>query len=204
MKWEELASEDRINKTVEKLKAHNFKVEVVDSGKGALERIKELIPSGVDLMTAGSTTLQQIGFTDLLKSGDHKWINWKDKIIGVKNTEKANKLRAESTLATYFIGSAHAVTEDGDVLVASATGSQLAPYAYSSPNIILVVGTQKIVKDIEDGLTRIKEYSFQKEDARMKAMGAPGSAIGEILIMKQIILPNRTVHILLVKELLGF
>jgi hypothetical protein len=103
----------------------------------------------------------------------------------------------------YIIGSVHAITQEGQILTASNGGSQLAPYAYGASKVILVVGAQKIVKDLNEGFRRIEEYSFPLEDARLReAFGVP-SHIGKILIVNREIIPGRTT-IILVKEELGF
>ena len=64
------------------------------------------------------------------------------------------------------LGSVHAVTETGSLLAASMGGSQLGPYASDAGRVILVVGTQRIVWDLQEGLRRINEYAFPLEDAR--------------------------------------
>ena len=103
-------------------------------------------------MTGSSTTLNEIGFVELLKSGNHPWNNLKDKIVSEKDPKKQAELRKKSVLANYFLGSVHAVTQSGEVITASNTGSQLAPYAFSSNNVVWVVGTQKIVLIWRKGL----------------------------------------------------
>jgi L-lactate utilization protein LutC len=150
--WVELADEAVVKKTIEALKSRGVHVEFLNNKEDALKRLTEFIPPGVDVMTGGSTTLNEIGFVDLLKSGKHPWNNLKDKIVSEKDPQKQAELRKKSVLANYFLGSVHAVTQSGEVITASNTGSQLAPYAFSSNNVIWVVGTQKIVSNLEEGL----------------------------------------------------
>ncbi len=105
------------------------------------------------------------------------------------------------------VGSAHAVTETGTVMVASNTGSQLPAYAYAAGTVIWVVGTQKIVKDVEEGLRRIHEHVLGLESARArKAYGLPeswSSFPSKILLFNRELQPGRA-KIVLVDEVLGF
>lgn len=103
-----------------------------------------------------------------LKSGKHKWNNLKDRIVAEKDESKQSELRKKSVTSDYFIGSIHAVAETGEILIASASGSQLPSYAFSSNNIIWVVGTQKIASNLENAFKRVREYCFPCEDKRMK------------------------------------
>ncbi len=82
------------------------------------------------------------------------------------------QLRQEATLADYFIGSAQAITESGELIFASASGSQLPAYTFSSPHVIWVAGVQKIVPNIEAALRRVREIALPAEDARLKSAAA--------------------------------
>jgi acyl-CoA hydrolase len=101
------------------------------------------------------------------------------------------------------VGSVHAVTEEGQVLIASASGSQMAAYVYGASKVIWVVGTQKLVKNLEEGMQRIKEYSYPLEDARIREIYGRGSILAKLLLVQHEFMPDRTT-IILVKENLGF
>ena len=156
-------------------------------------------------MTGSSTTLEQIGFVDLLKSGNHSWNNLKDAITAEADPARQKHLRKQATFADYVLGSVHAITEHGELLVASNTASQLPAYAYSSDHVIWVAGTQKIVPTLDDAFRRLHEYVFPLEDQHMKKLGAPGSAVNKVLIIYGESPYNaRTIHLVLVDEVLGF
>lgn len=149
--------------------------------------------------------MNEIGFTEYLKSGTHGWKNLKDALAAEKDPVKQGALRKQSVLAEYFLGSVHAVTETGETLTASGSGSQIPAYAFTSQNVIWVVGTQKIVPTMDEAFKRLKEYTFPLEDARMKATGAAGSNIGKILIMNnEASYLGRTIRLIFVNEKLGF
>src|SRR5450759_1917053 len=77
MKYDALTSKETVEKTMKALKPRGINPEFVSTKEDALSRLKQLIPSGAEMMTAGSTTLDQIGFTDFLISGKHPWNNLK-------------------------------------------------------------------------------------------------------------------------------
>jgi len=203
MDFKKLADEESLKTAIGNLEKHNIEVVVTENKNEALEKLKSLIPAGSQVMTGSSTTLDQIGFTQLLKSGNHPWKNLKEEIIKETDLSKQAALRRASVTSDYFMGSVHAITMDGQVLIASATGSQLPAYAFSSPHVIWVCGTQKIVPDYNLGIKRIEEYLFPLEDQRMKSVGGKGSSINKILTIKQEAFKGR-IKLILVKEVLGF
>jgi len=204
MKYDTLASKETVEKTMKALKPRGINAEFVNKKEDALNRLEKLIPSGAEVMTGGSTTLDQIGFTELLKSGKHPWKNLKGAILAEKDPAKQTELRKKSVTSEYMIGSVHAVVETGEVLVVNASGSSIPAYSFSSDNVIWVVGTQKIVPTVEEGFRRLREYCFPLEDKRMKSIGYPGSALGKFLLFEREILENRKVTLIFVNEKLGF
>lgn len=184
------------------LKARGFNAEPVPDRAAALERVKSLIPDGAEVMTGGSTTLDEIGFSAYLKSGEHLWVNLKERILSEKNQEKQLALRRRAVFADYFVGGVQAVTEDGLLVAGSATGSQLAAYAYGGRNLILVAGAQKITSNLDEALKRLREHSTPLEDMRMKSLGYPGTLLSKAFIYERE--PRRNVHVVLVNEKLGF
>ncbi len=204
MRYDTLASKDAVKKVMEAVKRQGINPELVNTKEEALQRLNELIAPGAEVMTGSSRTLEEIGFVDLLKSRKHPWKNWKDMILAEKDEAKQMKLRRESASSEYFLGSVHAVAETGEAVIASNSGSQLPSYAYTSKNVIWVVGTQKIVPTLEDALKRVREYVFPLVDAQMKSMGYPGSNISKLLIFQKEIIPDRKITMLLVNEKLGF
>ncbi len=140
---EQLANEETIAQTMQAVRSRGVKVELVSSKDKALQRLTEMIPSGAEITTGSSTTLQEIGFADLLKSGNHHWKNLRDQVFAEKDPAKQMELRKRSLASEYFLGSVHAVAKTGETIVASASGSQISAYAFLSSNLIWVAGTQK-------------------------------------------------------------
>ena len=100
-------------------------------------------------------------------------------------------------------GSVHAITQDGKVLIASNSGSQIPGYAYGSDHVIWVVGAQKIVKDFDTGIERIYEYSLPLENERAQKAYGIGSFVSKILVFNREPKPHRTI-LILVKENIGY
>lgn len=205
MKYDTLANGKEVEAVIAALGERGMTAEALDTGLDALKKVKSLIPKGVSVMNGSSITLQQIGFIDYLTSGVHGWDNLHVAILAEKDPGKQAALRKQSVLSDYYVGSVHAIAKTGELVVASASGSQLPNLVYTSPNIILVAGTHKIVPTLQDALKRIEDYVFPLEDKRMKEAGYPGSLLAKILIMaREHPMMGRKVHLILVNEILGF
>ena len=206
MDYATLPSADRLERTMEAVKARGIGAELVETKEAALERVRSLIPAGAVVMTGGSITLEQIGFTGVLMSGNHPWRNFKADLLGEKDPVKQSAMRLQGTLAEYFLGSVNAISETGELVFASATGSQLPAYAFTSRNVIWVAGAQKITPTLDDAMRRIREHVLPLEDQRQKNMGNKGgSFIGRILILeREPAYLRRSLTLILVNQRLGF
>lgn len=202
MNYEQLASEEAINRTVDALKKRGIEALVVGNKAEALAKLRELIPAGAPVMTGGSVTLDEIGLTDLLKSKENPWSNWKSRIFAEKDQAKQMALRKESSGSDYYLASAHAISEDGIVVQGSATGSQIPAFSFLSPHALLVTGAQKIVPTEADAIRRVREYCLPKEDQRQKSLGAPGSTLSKMLVTYGEMFQGR-LTVIIVKEKVG-
>lgn len=205
MTYDTIQTEETLARTVAALKERGVEAIVVENSALALEKVKELIPAGASLNNGSSRTLEQIGFVDYLKAGQHGWNNLHDAILAENDPAKKAELRKQAVLSDYYVGSVHAIAETGEMIVASASGSQLPHLVFTSQHLVLVAGAQKIVPTLDDAFARLKDYVFPLEDARMKSTGAAGSLMAKILIMAhEPSFMGRTVKLILVKEKLGF
>jgi len=156
-------------------------------------------------MNGSSITLETIGFVDYLKSGEHPWNNLHGAIVKETEREKQRLARRQALTSDYYLGSVHALTEEGEFVVASNTGSQLPHIVFSSPNLILVVGTQKIVPNMDAAMKRLKDYVVPKENEHMMQKYGVGTNLSKIVIFrKEVPINQRTIRMILVKEKLGF
>ncbi len=201
--WDHLPDAGTLERTVEGLRKRNFNPVVVEDGAAALEHIRRMIPAGKEVMTGSSTTLEEIGFTPLLISGQHSWRNWKDIILTEKDKAKQAALRRQSVTANYFLGSVQAITESGLVVSVDATGSRNGGYVYPAEHVIWVSGTNKIVHDLNAASQRVYEHCVPLEDERQKKTGGKGTRIGKVVFYEYEMVPERITTIL-IKRNLGF
>ncbi len=184
-------------KIVENLTKNGFEVYSFETNEEVLAKVHELIPEGSEVMTMTSVTLDQLGITaEINESGKYKAV--KPLLYGGDPTGKS-----KASIPEFAIGSVHAVTENGQLVIASATGSQLPAYAYGGSSVVLVVSTQKIVTDLDAAFKRIYDYVLPLEDERaMKAYGV-NSSVNKLLVINKESAPSR-IKILFVNQKLGF
>lgn len=201
--WKTIPNNELIQKTAQSLKENGIEVFIAENGKEAKEKVLSLLPQKAEVMTMTSVTLDTIGVTEEIQKSE-KYISIRNKLTSMDRATKGREMQQIGSTPEYAIGSVHAITWDGKILIASATGSQLPAYAYGSSHVILVVGAQKIVKDLDLGMKRIYEHSLPLESERAKkAYGVAGSSINKILIINNEPAPSR-ITVILVKEVLGF
>lgn len=202
MDWNKIADEQTLQKTAKALQSNGVKVYITKDRNKAFEKVMEIIPNGAEVMDLTSVTLDETGISkEIQESGKYQSV--RKKIMAVSQKEMRHAMRKMSASVDYAVGSVHAVTEDGKFVIASNSGSQLGAYAFGAGKLIWVIGTQKIVKDMDDAMKRIYEHSLPLEDARArKAYGVP-SAVNKILILEKEIVPDR-ITVVFVKENMGF
>ncbi len=200
-----LAPADIITRVASKLEEHNIESIIVADKEEALEKIKELIPEGASVINGASTTLEEIGYIAYLKEGTHGWKNLQENVVAETDLAKQSLLRKQASIADYYLGSVHALTEGGELVIASATGSQLPSVAFNSANLIFVVGAQKIVPDLAEAFKRIEEHVIPLEDARMQKAYGMGTMLAKTLIFhREHPMMGRKVRVIFVNESLGF
>ncbi len=203
MDYTTLPSDEIIHKTIEALKANGIDAQVMETGAQAKEKVLSLIPQNSEVMDMTSVTLDAIGISEEIKeSGNYKAVK-KIMMAMDRNTQK-RQMQRMGAAPDFAIGSVHAVTQNGEVVIASNTGSQLSAFAYAADKVIWVVGTQKIVSDLDQAMKRIYDYVLPLESERVKkAYGMDKSNVSKLLIINKEIAPNR-ITLIFVKEKLGF
>lgn len=201
LEFAKLASEVQIQKVTKALEANGIKVLIAETGEEAKNMVLGLVPQGAEVYSNMSKTLDTLGLSaEFDKSGRYNAV--RPRVLALDRKTQADEIRKLRTIPDYIVGSVHAITEAGEVLTASGTGSQISSYAYGAGKVIWVVGTQKIVSDLSEGFRRIKEYSHPLEDARMQEAYGVNSSLNKILVLSRD-MPGR-ITIVLVKEELGF
>ena len=196
-----LPDEKTLEATAVALEEHGFSVEVVDDLNAAREAVLARIPVGSSVMANTSMTLQDTGIADAInRSGLYDSSRSKMRTLGLAPQQQQAKVI--SGQPDYALGSAHAVTRDGSLVIASASGSQLGSYAWGAANVIFVVGAQKLVPTLAEAHHRIYQHSLPLEDARAQAAYGQHSRVGKILEIHQES-PGR-IHVVLIRKPVGF
>jgi len=201
-KYDLVATPESVGRTARALEKNGITTFVFETGAEAKAKVVQLLPSKAEVMNMTSMTLEAISLaTEINESGRYDSV--RNRLSEMDPKTQWRDMRHIGAAPDWVVGSVHAVTEDGHLLIASRTGSQLPAYAYAGQHVIWVIGAQKIVRNIEEGIGRIYEYSFPREDDRsLKAYGVH-SGVNKILIVNEELIPGRITAIL-VNEKLGF
>ncbi len=197
-----LAPDDRIERTGKALEANGIHVQVAETGEDAKRMFFDLVPDGSEVFLGASVTLEQLGIKDIIDNSG-RFDAVRPKIFAMDRATQGREIRKLGGAPDYAAGSVHAVTEAGQVIIASKTGSQLGPYASGAGKVIWVVGAQKLVKDLDEGFRRIYEYDVPREEVHMQELYHTGTSPNKILIVNREIRPDR-ITMIIVKEDLGF
>jgi hypothetical protein len=196
------AEEAGVRRTAAALEANGITVLRAQNSAEAKRIVLDLIPPGSQVHQGASQSLDAAGITDEIeRSGRYQPL--RPRVFSMDRATQADQARRLSASPDIMLGSVHAVTQTGSLVAASASGSQLGPYASGAGKVILLVGTQKIVPDLEDALRRIDEYAFPLEDARAQAAYGIHSGVNKVLIINREWTPDR-ITVVLCDEPLGF
>jgi len=196
------ATHAQLERVAARLEDRGIHTVVVPNRADALRTVLSLLPEGSEVLVSTSETMAQIGLSkEIEESGKYESIRKRMYAFDRKTQEREMRQMGQSP--PYDVGSVHAITEEGELLIASATGSQVGPYAYGAGKVIWVVGAQKVVPTLQEGLKRLREYALPMEDARALQAYGVNSGLNKILIISREHNPGRAT-VVLVEEVLGF
>lgn len=196
------APEATLNEIADRLRERNFETVIVGTAAEAKAAVLERIPAGAEVHSAKSKTLEDIGvFKELAESDRYDWV--RKRTAKMDRKTQGREIAKLGATPEYMLGSAQALTEAGQLVVASASGSQMGPYSGGAGKLILVVGSQKVVPDLDTALRRITEHVQPYEDARLREQMGVGTKLARILILERDYSPGRTT-VILVREPVGF
>jgi hypothetical protein len=197
-----LGDEASLGRAATALEANGIEVLRARSGAEARRIVLDLVPPGSQVHHGASQTLEATGIAqEIDESGRYEPVG--PRVRSMDRATQGDEIRHLTAAPDVMLGSVHALTETGSLLTASMSGSQLAPYAGGAGRVILVVGSQKVVADVEVGLQRIHEYAYPLEDARAQEAYGINSGVNKVLIINREIVPGR-ITVVLVDEVLGF
>jgi len=196
------ASEATLQAVAERLRERNFDAVVVDTAADAKTAVLERIPDGAEVHSGKSKTLEDIGvFKEMMESDRYNFL--RKRILKMDRKTQGREIAKLTAAPDYMLGSVQALTEAGQMVVASASGSQIGPYSSGAQTLILVVGSQKIVPDLDTALRRITDHVQPYEDARLREQMGIGTKLTRILILERDFNPGRTT-VILVRDPVGF
>jgi hypothetical protein len=200
-RFAEPATRRQIEAAVNGLETRNIGVHVVDTVAAARALVGELLPTDEEIFTAQSQTLRLSGIAaDIDESGKFRSLRATRLAVLEPWSAEARRIGAAPDVV---IGSAHALTEDGQIVVASASGSQLSAYAAGASKVFLVIGAQKIVTDLDAAIRRIETHALPLESERVMPLYHQPSVIGKLLVLRHEVVPHRTT-VVLIREKIGF
>ncbi len=203
-RFDEIADEATIQRTAEALRAKGYEVHVADDREDAKRYILGLLPEGAEIGQGASMTLDELGVTaEIEGAGRYDAIRPRTRAMDRTTPEGVRAMRKVGGTPDYWLNSAHALTEDGRIVIASNTGSQLGPIAFGAGKVVFAIGAHKIVPDLETAMQRIEEYSLPHESARMQAIYGVDSAVNKILIVDKEFRPGRFA-VVLIREAIGY
>lgn len=195
------ASDERIERTAQALERNGIRALIAENSDEALQMFLELVPAGAQVHQGSSVTLETTGITRAIETSG-RFDAVRPQIRKLDRATQSVDIRHLGASPDYMVGSVQAVTEDGKVLVVSGSGSQVGPYAFGAGKLILVVGAQKIVRDLDEALERVEQYVLPLEDERARQAYGAGSSLNKTLVIHRE-RPGR-ITMILVKEQIGF
>lgn len=200
--YAKLASDEQIARTAKALEANGIQVLIAKNGEEAKRLFFEMVPKGSEIFLGASVTLEKTGIQPEVDKSD-RYDALRPRMFAMNRETQGREMRKLVGAPDFAAGSVHAVTEEGQVMIASKTGSQLGPYATSAGKVIWVVGAQKMVKNLDEGFKRIQEYSVPLEEEHMQQLYKTGTDMNKVLIINREFRPNR-ITMIIVKEEVGF
>jgi len=198
--FDALPDEATVTTTVAALESNGFGVEVVDDLTAAREAVLSLIPHGARVWKNTSITLDETGISAEVDApgGPYESV----RLQMTAQNYASRQMKEIAAAPDYALGSVHAITEDGELLIGSASGSQFATVAWGAKNVVLVAGLQKVVPDLETARRRVREHSLPLESVRAQEAYGQGSRLNKTLEIYGE-MPGR-IHLVLIRQPVGF
>ena len=195
-----VAEDESISRAAKGLRERNYTTHVVDTVAEARALVRDLLPRDKAIFTANSESVRLSGLGADIDEGD-EFISVRDQLAGLEPTDIRALIRVGAT-PDVIVGSVHAVTEDGVLVVTSFSGSQLGPYAAGAEKVIYLVGAQKVVPDLDTALRRVRTHCLPIVRNAMRAQGQD-SFMGKTLILEREFVEDRAT-VVLIREAIGF
>ncbi len=187
--------EQRTRRTVDALKNNGFEALYAPSKEEALEKILQLIPQGSKVSIGGSVTIRELGVIEALnKRGDQVADQWGRKY----SPEEDLAIRKQQLVSDVFLSSSNAITQDGKLINIDGAGNRVAAMIFGPKKVIVVAGINKIVKDVQEGIERVRNVATPMNVKRVGGR-TPCLLTGEC-DLEECRPPNRHCHVITIIE----
>jgi len=185
--------EHRIKRTCESLERNGFKAVYVGTREEALKEALRMIPEGARVGVGGSVTVREVGLVDeLRRRGNEVFETWRR-----LTPEEDLEIRRKHLTCDVFVSSSNAVTEDGKLVNIDGTGNRVAAMIFGPPKVVIIAGVNKIVRDVEEGIRRIREVATPMN---VKRMGGSTPCTQRVCDLERCEPPNRHCHVITIME----
>ena len=207
------ATKLRAQTIIKGLEKRNMEGVFCETKEDALAKALSYIEEGSSVTWGGSMSISEIGLMDAVKNGNYEII---DRSVA-KNYDEQREIFSKAVLADYYLMSSNAITLDGELINIDGTGNRVACLTYAPKNVIMIVGMNKVVNDVEDGIKRVRNFASPPNTLRLglktpcSMTGRCGDCYGDTCICSQIVVTRRQsaamrgrIKIILVGESLGY
>jgi len=198
--FDALPDERTVTATVAALEGNGFGVEVVDDLTAARKAVLSRIPHGSRVWKNTSITLDETGISSEVDAPDGPYESVRLQMTAQNYASR--QMKEIAAAPDYALGSVHAITQDGELLIGSASGSQFATVAWGAQHVVLVAGLQKVVPDLETARRRVREHSLPLENVRAQEAYGQSSRLNKTFEIYGE-MPGR-IHLVLIRQAIGF
>jgi hypothetical protein len=185
--------EERAKKVIERLEAHDFKAIYVKSKAEAVEEILKHVIPNAKIGVGGSVTIRELGILDQLKvKGNLLYDHW---VPGLTK-EESLKTRKFQMTSDLFLSGVNAITLNGELINIDFAGNRTNATTYGPGKVILVVGYNKIVEDVQEAIKRIKNVAAPINAKRLN-IDVPCAKVGKCVDCNS---PNRICRVVMIHE----
>jgi len=188
-------SREVLDRVADRLRDRNMEALVVEDADAARAAALDRISDGAEVHAGKSKTLEDAGILEALEAPG-RFVYLRPRLLAMDRATQAREMRKLVAAPDVMLGSVGAVTEDGVLVAASATGSQLGPYASGAGKVILVVGSQKVVPTLDAALRRIRGPVFDWEMDRVRETMGVDTVLAKLLLIEREWLAGRTTVVL--------
>ncbi|NLX63383.1 MAG: lactate utilization protein [Clostridiaceae bacterium] len=154
----------KVERTMNNLVKNNMMAFYVESKDEVVNKVAELINEGETVAVGGSVTLEETGVLEHLRSGRY---NFLDRYEEGLTRNQVEEIFRKSFFADTYLTSTNAITEDGELYNVDGNGNRVAAMIYGPKSVIVVAGINKIVKNTDEAIERVRRIAAPANTIRL-------------------------------------